>query len=90
MCADVRAKAAKLEANEKASAGGVPTKSECGDMADARSIAPSMRSQMSKSVGGNKMNTRVYHVDHSAKMNPTEEEWNNIVQKNYKTFNEEK
>lgn len=57
----------------------IPTKSECGDYNDIRSQAPSMRSQMSKSVGGNKLGTRVYHVDHSAKMNPTEEEWNNIV-----------
>ena len=82
MCESVRAKAKTMEAVESArKESAIPTRSECGDYNnDIRSQAPSMRSQMSKSVGGNKLGgTRVYHVDHSAKMNPTEEEWNNIV-----------
>lgn len=83
MCESVRAKTKTMEAAEsgRKESGGVPTKSECGDYNnDIRSQAPSMRSQVSKSVGGNRLpNARVYHVDHSAKMNPTEEEWNNIV-----------
>ena len=32
----------------------------------------------------------IYHVDPAEKMNPTEKEWNEIVQKNLSNFKQEK
>jgi len=32
----------------------------------------------------------VYHVDHAERLNPSDQEWNNIVQKNLANFKEEK
>ena len=89
MCEAVRNKVSNMEKSDRHKES-VPAKSEIGDYNDIRSQAPSMRSKMSNSVGGNRHGPRVYHVDHSAKMNPTEEEWNSIVEKNYKNFNDEK
>jgi hypothetical protein len=64
--------------------------SKLGSDIDVRSVR-SQRSAASRISGGaTESKMRVYHEDRSASLNPTEEQWNDIVQQNLKNFEAER